>query len=380
MAAGTRYANAIVTPELVRPRLYPDSWHSTNDSASPGQSGKWRYTMAALTDQFKTALSNIEPCGDDKANAPDAHKDLRAVLLADEVLAGWGIDPVLIGSYARNVSIRRVKDVDVFCRLISLPTGTSRDSILDRFFDVLNDAYGNDDDGNPRVQRQERSITVLFPQYDGLYVDAAPARPTSDGMWEIPERGDDGKWHKTNPVALGDLTSKMNDTHHEKYVPTVKLIRQTRRALLGKRPGGLWFEMAVYEACVQGAVPADGNYATQYTTALEKIADLLDDKVDDGIDLPNPAVDGEVITVRATDTQWDNARTKFRDAATAARAALDSDNRCWAAREFQNLLGGNDDFDAVFPMPADCNPDGTNRSPSLVAGDRNVPAGDSRFG
>ena len=334
--------------------------------------------MGALPDQFKTALSNIEPSDEDKRNAPNAHEDVRNVLKDDATLAEWGIDPALIGSYKRKVSIRRVSDVDVFCRLRSVPTNVSRDDILDHFFKVLADAYGNDDEGQPRGKRQARSVQILFPDYDGLYVDAVPARPTSDGMWEIPERGDEGKWHKTNPLVLGDLTTELNAAHDGKYVPVVKLVRQTRRNLLGKRPGGLWFEMAVYEACKQQAVPCDGSYAEQYTCALEKIADLLDDKVDDGVDLPNPAIDGEVITVRATDNQWEAARTKFRAAATSARAAFKSANRCWAASEFQKLLGGNDDFDNVFPMPPDCNDDGTSKSAALIAGDRNVP-GDSRF-
>jgi hypothetical protein len=334
--------------------------------------------VGALPDQFKTALSNIEPSDEDKTNAPNAHEDVRNVLEDDDTLAEWGIDPALIGSYRRKVSIRRVSDVDVFCRLRSVPANLSRDDILDHFFNVLTDAYGNDDEGKPRVKRQARSVQVLFPDHDGLYVDAVPARPTSDDMWEIPERGDEGKWHKTNPLVLRDLTTEMNTAHDGKYVPVVKLVRQTRRNLLGKRPGGLWFEMAVYEACKQEAVPCDGSYAEQYTTALEKIADLLDDKVDNDVDLPNPAIDGEVITVRATENQWETARTKFRAAATSAQAAFKSGNRCWAAREFQKLLGGNDDFDNVFPMPADCNADGTSKSAALIAGDRNVP-GDSRF-
>jgi hypothetical protein len=331
--------------------------------------------MAALTEQFGSTLSNIEPSDDDKDNAPEAHAEVREVLQADAELADWGIDPALIGSYARKVSIRRVNDVDVFCRLLSLPADVTRDGLVDRFFDVLTDEFGDS-----RVKRQDRSVQVLFPAYDGLYVDAVPARPTEDDMWEIPERGDDGKWQKTNPLVLGDLATKMNEDHKCLYVPTVKLIRQTRRTLLGKRPGGLWFEMATYEACKRGVVPAAGNQAEQYTTALEGIADLLDEKVDQGIDLPNPSMPGEVITVRTTDTQWQSAQKKVRGAAKTAREAFDSNDRCWAALRFQHLLGGNDDFDHVFPMPADCNADGTKKSASLIAGDRTVPAGDRRFG
>ena len=64
-----------------------------------------RIRMAHLRQQFKDALSWIEP-GSDKINAPSAHQQVRDVLEADPRLAEYGINPVLIGSYKRNVSIR----------------------------------------------------------------------------------------------------------------------------------------------------------------------------------------------------------------------------------------------------------------------------------
>ncbi len=64
--------------------------------------------MAVLTTEFDIALSRIEPSDDDKENAPDAHEQVRAVLQDDSTLARYVIEPVLIGSYKRHVSIRRV--------------------------------------------------------------------------------------------------------------------------------------------------------------------------------------------------------------------------------------------------------------------------------
>ena len=95
--------------------------------------------MAHLKQQFKDALSSIEP-GDDKTNAPEAHRLVRDALEADSKLAGYGVSPVLIGSYKRNVSIKRIKDVNVFVRLPSVPTDVSSHDILDRFFKVLHES------------------------------------------------------------------------------------------------------------------------------------------------------------------------------------------------------------------------------------------------
>lgn len=108
-----------------------------------------------LTTQFAEALRGIEPTGEDKTNAPAAHGEVRDALLADETLANWGLNHVLIGSYRRHVSIRRMKDVDVFGRLSELPKEVEPDALLKEFERVLKDTFGNE-----RVARQARSLQV----------------------------------------------------------------------------------------------------------------------------------------------------------------------------------------------------------------------------
>ena len=98
--------------------------------------------MAVLATEFDVALSRIEPSDADKENAPDAHEKVRAVLKNDLILAGCVVEPVLIGSYKRYVSIRRVKDVDVFCRLEKLPADVTPEALLERFEQVLTEEYG----------------------------------------------------------------------------------------------------------------------------------------------------------------------------------------------------------------------------------------------
>jgi hypothetical protein len=49
----------------------------------------------------------------------------------------------------------------------------------------------------------------------------------------------DNPWEETNPEELASLTEGMNAKHEELHVPTVKLLRQARRAHLEKWPNGL---------------------------------------------------------------------------------------------------------------------------------------------
>ena len=71
-----------------------------------------------LHDQFKKMQSNIK-LGDRALVAIAAHVEVRSVLRESEALLEHGLDDVLVGSYARKVSIYPGKDVDVFGRLMS---------------------------------------------------------------------------------------------------------------------------------------------------------------------------------------------------------------------------------------------------------------------
>ena len=336
--------------------------------------------MAHLKQQFKDALSSIEP-GDDKANAPEAHRLVRDALEADTKLAEYGVDPVLIGSYKRSVSIRRVKDVDVFVRLPDVPNDVTSKDILDRFFTVLHSEFGSDDDGHRRTKRQDRSLQVAFPEYD-LYVDAVPARPYWDGeTWEIPQRGDADNWVRTNPEKLTSLSSEMNAAHDGYYVPTVKLLRQTRRSILGsgKKPGGFFIEVATYQAFASGLVSGN-DHAEYYVSALERVSAIIDNYVSYGIGVDDPTLLGHTIRIRATDDERSAAKTRFADAAETARQALNEEDEGKAALAFQKVLGKNGDDETVFPMPPGFNEDGSKRASAISAGARVVPAGTRTFG
>jgi len=336
--------------------------------------------MAHLRQQFKDALSAIEPA-EDKVNAPEAHRLVRETLQADETLSEYGVNPVLIGSYKRSVSIRRIKDVDVFVRLPDLPTDVTSADILDRFFKVLHAEFGSDSDGHRRTRRQARSLQVSFPEYD-LHVDAVPARQHWDGeTWEIPQKDGDNEWVRTNPEKLTSLSSAMNSDHNELYVPTVKLLRQTRRTVLGKRnkPGGFFFEIAAYEAFKSGAVSGT-DQAEYYVSALAKVSSLLTYFVKYGLAIPDPTLPGSVINVQATEEEWTKAEARMADAAVTARNALNDKDGGQATLAFRSLLGKDEDGNQILPMPPGYDEDGRRLSGIITPGERIVPAGKRTFG
>lgn len=341
--------------------------------------------MPQLTTQFREALKRVEPTTEDKTNAPKAHNAVRDALAENPTLNDWGLDPILIGSYARDVSIRRMKDVDVFGRLPGVPDSIGPDELLRRFEEALVDAFGRD-----RITRQARSIQVGFPELEGLYVDAVPARPwtspAGEDAWQLPKRGESG-WQATNPEQLTQLKTDLNAEFDKLYVPVVKLLRQTRRSLMGKRkPGGLTVEIAAALAFQSGDV-AGTTIGDLYVSALRRVGTELHNAFVLGLGLDDPTLSGEQILVRGDDADKTALAKAFLDAGERAQGALVAgpDDKCRSAKVFQDILGkavdDQGDQDHVFPMPDDCNLDGTPKDFSRArAGDPVIAGGDRRFG
>lgn len=331
--------------------------------------------VTELAPQFKDALSTIEP-DDDKRKAATAHAEVRDILTADEGLKSLGIDPVLIGSYARNVSIKHVKDVDVFARLNDASDTVTPGAVLDTFETVLTDEYAE------RVERQHRSIKVDFPDF-GLTVDAVPARPCGDN-WEIPSKaGDEGRaqWVETNPLKLNDLTTEKNQAFLLNgvgiYVPIVKLVRQVRRTWLDAQPGGLFFELMTYWY-FENDSPTANSVAGYLTLTLEYVAESLSDVIAYG--LGDPTIEGQKISTKADKDDLSSARDKIGQASELARSALEDMDDCTSAMKWRTLLGVTSNGDEVFPLPGHCNADGTHKkSAAFVRGATRVPAGDDRY-
>ena len=342
--------------------------------------------MATLATQFKQALGDIEP-GGDANNAADAHKQVSAALEADERLKNLGVSCFLIGSYGRDVSIKRVKDVDVFARLKKATSTLRPGDILDHVTEVLEKAFPG------YVERQHRSVKVEIPGYD-LRVDVVIARPCvdhPDDHWQIPEKiEDDGRasWVETNPTEMGELKTAANkefllsddDPGSGVYVPMVKLVRQVRRTWVVDQPGGYYFEVLTYHA-FQDLQPNENTVADYLTVILREIADRLPAYEDEGP--ADPTLDDRTIKTKATPDQIVAAAEGMAEAADLAEKALSEEDACRSAILWRELLGetqNTDDPQHVFPLPDYCNEDGSRRTAStIVKGAPAVPAGRDRY-
>lgn len=314
--------------------------------------------METLAKQFDEALALIG-IGDKAKRAQMAHKEVRQVLETSETLRKWGVDTILIGSYARQTAIYPGKDVDVFSKMTKLDTSASPTTVFAGVRDALVDHYG------ARATPQRRSVKVAFGAE--FSVDAVPA-VRAGARWAVPNRNPlawaepGSRWIETDPERLGDLTTDRN--RHPTvggqgaYIPVVKLVRQIREHHRGDaKPGGLYLELLTYQAF--GEAMQSDSFAEFLAITLRRITALL------GAAIKNPLIDpalGRPYAPAPAAGELQAAQATFGKLAAEAERALGLE-RCPAAVVWRGILGRND-RGPCFPLPAGC--DEAGRSISAV--------------
>ena len=324
--------------------------------------------METLDDQFAQAVRNVTISGAKRDRAIAAHTEVRNLLEQDPTLCDWGIDSLLIGSYARQTARYPGKDVDVFLRMQNLSVRYNPENLYQAVERVLVARYGlKDRDPGGLVTCQPRSLKVDFPDPEDPYsdnafsIDAVPAVPWGE-HWGIPNRdrelwdNDEKRWVKTNPVQFAANTNTLATASWSPsvgganaYRPVVRLLRQIRHVHFGKeRPGGLYTEVAAYHVWTQRLV-SGASWAALLTSTLEQVARKFDACAEDGLTDP---VLGTPMKPALEPWQWAIAAQSMDRLAEQARAALDSD-RCRAAKLWREILGTND-RGQVLPLPEGC--------------------------
>lgn len=342
--------------------------------------------VQTLPSQFAEAQSRIN-LGRRRLVAQAAHLEVRAVLKLSPELQAHRLHDVLIGSYARDTGIWPGKDVDIFGKLtkdsVSTITPTTAYTL---FFNALSKRFagrivpqprsikiefGPSDDRRPRAEfLQQMSATTgdVFP----FSVDVVPA-VMNGAIWAIPSGDRDDwtqsvpakRWIDTDPEELANLTTKMNDGlkvgNQGAYVPTVKAMRQIRRHHLGDaKPGGFYLELCTYEAFAQEQA-AGSSWAEITATTLSAIARRL------SVAVANPLCDPVLkrpYLPTPDPSALAHAAGVFGQLAQQANEAL-SMEPCPASAIWRRTFGANGKG-FVFPLPPNCNEDGTLVVPAPV--------------
>lgn len=347
--------------------------------------------METLDDEFAQAVRNVTISGDKRDRAIAAHTEVRELLEADDPLCEWGIDSILIGSYARQTARYPGKDVDVFLRFRDLSVRHDPEKIYNAVERVLVGRYGlKDQDPEGRVTRQARSLKIDFPvpedrlSDNSFSIDAVPAVPWGE-HWGIPNRNrdlwssDDRRWIKTSPVKYADDTNTLAMATWSPtiggasaYRPVMRLLRQVRHVHFAtERPGGLFTEVAAYYVWCDRFVTG-ASWAELLTSTMEQVAKRFETCADEGF--PDPVL-GTPMKPALEAWQWNVAGQGLARLAEQAREALDSD-MCRTAKMWRDILGTNE-RGQVLPLPDGCDAAGfpTGRVTAVSAVGSNQPRG-----
>ncbi|HEX2039871.1 MAG TPA: hypothetical protein VHF47_09095 [Acidimicrobiales bacterium] len=328
--------------------------------------------------------------GDRALVAIAAHVEVRSMLRAAAQLMAHGLDDILIGSYARRVSIWPGKDVDVLGRLMADTIETlGPDLAYQLFLDAL-EPYAAQGRLTPQPrslkvefgptrapavasireaakeyrwesERVERVVASLGDVVFEFSVDVVPAVIWGD-HYGIPdlarlatgERYRTGQWRKTNPVKLTELTQKRNRSPLiagvGAYVRTVRGVKQVKAYHLpDAKPSSLYYELILHEGFASGAIAGD-TWADITASALRYIASRLATATVDPV--CDPVLVQPYLPAPSA-IELEAARAVFDDQARRAERAC-SESRCQAAIGWRAVFGGNAKWDQVFPLPDGC--------------------------
>jgi hypothetical protein len=343
-----------------------------------------------LNDEHLTAHQRVS-LGDRALVAIAAHVEVRSVLRSSNELVAHGLADILIGSYARRVSIWPGKDVDVFGRLSHHTIDTLSPDAGYGIFGRALQCFAEEG----RLTPQPRSFKVGFgpgrvPQAKNIReaakdyrwestrvdrvikdldklafefsVDVVPAVHWGDNFG-IPEVGSrlggerfmTGGWRMTNPVALTKRSQDLNKDPRiagiGALVRVTKVVKQVKcNHLPNSKPSALYYEFILHEGFSLGLITGS-TWADITASALDYIATRLttagSTPVCDPIlrqpyqPVPSPT---ELVAASAT----------FAEMSSYARRAINSDSRCQAAIEWRKVFGGNQQHQDVFPLPSGC--------------------------
>jgi hypothetical protein len=344
-----------------------------------------------LNDEFQTTHQRVS-LGDRALVAIAAHVEVRSILRADGQLRRHGLDDVLIGSYARRVSIWPGKDVDVFGRLTTENVGSIIPDTAYAMFGTALQTYADQgrltlqprsfkvDFGPARVpdeqyiraaaseyQWEPRRVQRVLEQLGQLAfpfsVDVVPPVAWADhfGIPEIGrhaatgERYRTGQWRLTNPVELTRLTRVQNRAPRiggiGAYVRTVRSVKQMKaHHLPDAKPSTLFYELILYDGVTDGTITG-ASWADITASALAYIAGRLRDL--DARPICDPVL-REPYQPLPSPGDLTTAGTVFDDIARGAARAVRANTRCQAAIEWRRVFGGNEQWDNVFPLPPGC--------------------------
>ncbi len=305
--------------------------------------------MHTLGTHFDKLLSNIRPPGDRLEAARDLPPKVRDYLEQHKAFVTVAPHSRLVGSYAQDMSVGDVKDVDFLVRVPGDPAKNEPEAKkliqdLRNALGGLPEALGFEGWAGVDIERARRSVHVYIKGRD-FHLDVVPCiapQGFEEALW-VPDRGFN-KWIQSHPVGYIKLLDDLNKQHGSKVKPLGRLLKHFRNyQMKNRRPKSYWLgALMVYHVRRENGLDMSQSLAVIFRDLLDAIYVQYDhllwtsDTVTPHI--PDPLL-GHDISWNWSRTHFETFMRRIDEGRQLATRALESAQREEAIALWQRIFG-----------------------------------------
>jgi hypothetical protein len=303
--------------------------------------------MHTLGTFFDVLDENIRPPQERLDAARDLPPLLREYLRQHQNFATVEPHSRLVGSYAQDLSVTDVKDVDILVRVDGDPENNEPEAKqlireLKAALDGVPEALGFVGWTDVDISGARRSVHVYLENRD-FHFDVIPC-VAPDGLEEalyVPDRGFN-KWVPSHPVGFVQLLDELNKEHGRKVKRLGRLLKHFRdHQMKQRRPKSYWLGALLVHQ-VRGSLDTSQPLAVVFRDLLDGVynryASLLGQDNDATPNIPDPLL-GHNISWNWGRPAFETFMRRLDDGRKWATKALDADDRETAISYWQRLFG-----------------------------------------
>lgn len=316
------------------------------------------FTVYTFGTHFEVLLNNICPPQERLDAARDLPPLVRDFLEKHKEFATLAPHSRLAGSYAQDMSVCDVKDVDFLVRVPGDPEKNEPEAkallqSLRNGLDDLPTALDFEGRAGVDIERARRSVHVYFKGRD-FHLDVVPCIAPNgfDKPLYVPDRGFN-KWIESHPIGYINLLDELNNKHSKKVKPLGRLFKHFRNQQMKTRqPKSYWLgALLVYHTQKENGLDMTQPLAVLFRDLLDAVYNQYR-VVFDTSDTATPHIKDPLL---GHDISWNWSRNHFEtfmrrldDGRAWASKALKTEEREKAVELWQKIFGQD-----YFPTSVD---------------------------
>lgn len=303
-----------------------------------------------LVTHFEELLKIIQPPSDRIKAAQELPWQVRDYIKSSKEFPTVFPHTRLAGSYAQDMAVGDVKDVDTLVRVPGNPEANDPEAKrliqnLKKLLDGLPKALGYKGYAEARidVERARRSVHVYFEGED-FHLDFVPciAPEGFEDVLYVPDRGFN-KWIASHPIGYINLLNELQKEHNGKVKPLGKLLKHFRDYQMKRRkPKSYWLGALLIYHIRQGKLDMTLSLGELFRDLLDAIYNQYDHLLwtskEATPNIPDPIL-GHNISWNWSRSHFETFMQRIDEARTWAAKALEADDREKAVEFWQKIFG-----------------------------------------